>query len=534
MSRVIGLQEVRPNSWKAKYKGNYGVYTIKIDTLGDKPENFSCSCPSNAYPCKHISIIQQAIREQINKAATNNDEQLLKQVVGNISADNLRKFIVRTALYNPILKQSLLLEFSNKCSEDEEVVDYRQLIKSTIQGTDYDMEDIYYNDALEIDGLDECLAQSQEFVQNGNYADAVTIAKTCIEELAEWAKNNDEDINLLDYMSEDYIYTPLQILTEAKDAGYLKAEELLEYFQAEIKKSKYKTSGIYDSIDRRILHLTKEISPESYLKNRQEAFEQLDDKTSYQARNILDEIIDYYTEQNEDEKAWNVINENLQIDFFREQVVFQLIEEKKFKDAERLVKERIDMGKNTGYYSNRPNKWDGYLLTIAQKENKPNDIRKAAKVLIYESFDSNVYKAYKATFKPDEWITEMEKLIKHYCKSFGFSYNAANLLAEENLTERLLKYMEQGDSSDVLKKYYKDTFREFPDRTIALFRKTIDSRLENTGREVYEHVIDLFKDMLSIDGGKKAVLEMIPRYKTVYKNRRAMIEMFDTFSRRQL
>jgi hypothetical protein len=71
-------------------------------------------------------------------------------------------------------------------------------------------------------------------------------------------------------------------------------------------------------------------------------------------------------------------------------------------------------------------------------------------------------------------------------------------------------------------------------RYIALFRKTIDSRLRNTGREVYEHVIELFKDLLNISGGKKEVIEMIAHYKTVYKNRRAMVEMFDTFSRRQL
>lgn len=532
MNGIIDLQEIRPNSWKAKYKGNYGVYTIKIDTFGNKPVNFSCSCPSDYYPCKHIPIVQQAIQEYINKVGKSGDEKLIQQVVDRISDKDLRLFIVRNALHNSNLKQAILLEFADKYTDVKECVDYHSLIRNIIQETDYDVEEIYYSDCFEIDGLDEWLSKAENFAQQGNYSAAVSIAKACIEELAEWVDDNEEDeMNLLD-MSEDYIVIPLSILNEAKNAGYLKMEELLDYFQAEIKKSKYKSSGLYGCLENEILNLTKEISPEDYLKNRQEEFEQLDDKSSYQAKSILDDIINYYTEQHEDEKAWNVIKENIQIDSFREQVVWQLMEEKDFRKAKRLVNERIDRKKVE--YLNRPDKWDRYLLTIAQKENNPSDIRKAAKVLIYADFDAIVYKTYKATFEADEWGIEMEKLIKHYCKNFRFSYNAANLLVEENLRERLLKYLEQGVSSAVLKNYYKHTFREFPDRTIALFRKTIDSQLGSTGREVYEHIIELFKDLLSIPGGKKAVIEMIAHYKTVYKNRRAMVEMFDTFSKKQL
>jgi len=533
MNRIIDLQEVRPNSWRAKYKGNYGVYTIKIDTLGDKPEKFSCSCPSDYYPCKHIAIVQQAISEQINKVAANNDEKLIKQVVDSIPEKDLKKFITRTALHNPTLKQAILLEFSDKYTRFEEVVDYHSLVRNTIQATCYEMDDIYYDNYFGIDGLDEWLSKAEDFAQEGNYSNAVTIAKACIEELAEWVVGNENGIGFLNYMPEDYTDIPLTILDDAKDAGYLKAEELLDYFQTEIKKSKYKSSGLYHSLECEMLNLTKEISPETYLKIRQEEFEQLDDKTSYYAKNTLDAIIDYYKEHNEEEKAWSVVNDNIQIDSFREQVVLKRIEERKFKEAKRLVNEYIDNRMKTGY-STRSDKWDGYLLTIAQKEEKPNDIRAAAKVLIYGSFDSMVYKTYKSTFETDEWPVEMEKLIKHYCKSFGFSYNAANLLVKENLIERLLKYMEQGNSPEVLEKYYKYTAKDFPDRTIALFRKTIDSRLRNTGREVYVHVISLFEDLLNIPGGKKEVLERIAHYKAVYKNRRAMVEIFDTFSKNKL
>ncbi|MDR1238780.1 MAG: SWIM zinc finger family protein, partial [Treponema sp.] len=69
MSDIIDLRETSPNRWQAKYQGNYGVYTIKIATDGKHRGEFSCTCPSDYYPCKHIAIIEEAIAERIAKYA---------------------------------------------------------------------------------------------------------------------------------------------------------------------------------------------------------------------------------------------------------------------------------------------------------------------------------------------------------------------------------------------------------------------------------------------------------------------------------
>ena len=68
-NRIISLQEVNAGRWVAKYQGNYGVYTIRmhIDERGNGSD-YSCSCPSDYYPCKHIGFIEQAIAEhRINR-----------------------------------------------------------------------------------------------------------------------------------------------------------------------------------------------------------------------------------------------------------------------------------------------------------------------------------------------------------------------------------------------------------------------------------------------------------------------------------
>jgi hypothetical protein len=65
VNNIIELCQTAENDWKAKYQGNYGLYTIKITTDGKKAVKFSCSCPSDYYPCKHISIIEYAIAKKM-------------------------------------------------------------------------------------------------------------------------------------------------------------------------------------------------------------------------------------------------------------------------------------------------------------------------------------------------------------------------------------------------------------------------------------------------------------------------------------
>jgi hypothetical protein len=62
------LQQTAENKWQAKYHGNYGIYTVKIEfDANGRRKNFSCSCPSDGYPCKHIGFLQTAIKEQVKK-----------------------------------------------------------------------------------------------------------------------------------------------------------------------------------------------------------------------------------------------------------------------------------------------------------------------------------------------------------------------------------------------------------------------------------------------------------------------------------
>jgi len=115
MNNITDLQEVSPNVWEAKYEGNYGIYTINIKIEGKKIIKSSCSCPSQFYPCKHIPIIERAIRECIakNKKNGNANETRCECILKDLPQNKLYDFLVKQVQTNPQLKDAVLSEFTN-------------------------------------------------------------------------------------------------------------------------------------------------------------------------------------------------------------------------------------------------------------------------------------------------------------------------------------------------------------------------------------------------------------------------------------
>ena len=124
MNNVTELQEISPNVWQAKYTGNYGIYTINIKTEGKKIIKSSCSCPSQFYPCKHIPIVEKAIRERIakNKKGRIENETAFEQILKDLPQDKLYDFIMRQIQTNPQLKEAVLSEFAIHKENESSIV----------------------------------------------------------------------------------------------------------------------------------------------------------------------------------------------------------------------------------------------------------------------------------------------------------------------------------------------------------------------------------------------------------------------------
>ena len=513
---IIYLQELTPSYWQAKYQGNYGIYTIRITTDGKEISQFSCSCPSDYSPCKHIGMVSDAIKQKIEKADKKSESDL-DELLKGISGDKLRAFIIRKARHNDDFRNSVFLEFSQITNRKNI---YSSILQDALNGLDYDYEDLYdYDDEIiVIDALDQWLRKAQEKKNNKEYQDAIQICQACIEEYAEWLPTVNEDI--IECIDTDYQYIPFKILSDVISETDVYNKELFDYCKAEIAKGKYEETGLRDEFEELLSKLAELINPEEFLSIQDKLFAAVSDKSSYEAKQILQRKIDFYKKEKAFDKVWEIIENNIQIDDFRKQLVSKYISENNLAKAKELITEVFSLNNVI-----HRREWEVLLLEIAQKENDITEMRRLTFSFIKNRIQDEYYKIYKSTFSQEEWQTQVEILINHYNSgNRGFCSDVADVLLLEGQNKRLMDYVGTHLLPTILEKYY--AYFPSPQETIALFRKAIDKYAkDNLGREHYEYIARLFDKMIKIEGGKQVVTEMISNYKIVYKSRKAMMEI---------
>jgi len=522
---IVELREIAENQWKAKYQGNYGVYTIKITTDGKKTVKFSCSCPSDYSPCKHISMIEEAIAKKrgADKKKENTDGLRLEDFIKNVSAEKLREFIITQAKYNTELSNAILLEFSMNAGNTKGNK-YSKLIRTALASIPHDEDDYYPDEDLDIDALDQWIEKARNCISLKQYDEAVLICKAVIEEYSQWLYDVGEDVS--PYFSIEYQSVPFDIIQDA--AEHIDKKELFKYCLTEMKKKKYEKTDFYYGFQQLFEDLAVTVDPDAFIALQDKLLAGVKDKSSHEAENILQSKINFYQRLGQKKKAWDLIKENIQIESFRLEVVKEKIEKQDFKTAKKLINDFINAhGKDPEKYFN--DTWFGLLLDIAQKENDIPTVRKLSYRFIKDYFHKERYQIYKATFSPTEWADEREKLFLLYSGKKGFSDSAAEFLAAENEIERLLHYVEKHLYMDNLERYYKVFSSDYPEKTLEMFKKVIVPYATNTGRGYYEQILSLLKKMSQIKGGKEAASDLAEDLRYQYKNRRAMMEVLSRF-----
>jgi len=523
---IIELRKITVNQWRAKYQGNYGVYIIKITTDGKKTVEYSCSCPSDYYPCKHIHMIEEAITKKI--AADKDEEKTgrlrLEDFIGNVSAKKLREFIISHAKYNIELKNAILLEFSAN-AENVKGNKYARFIQAALASVPHDEDDYYLEECLNIDVLDQWIDKARNYVRLKQYDEAILICKAIIEEYSQWLFSIDENIKQIFY--SEYESVPFDIIHDTLE--HIDKKELFNYCKTEMKKKKYEKTDFYYDFQRLFENLAITIDPDSFITLQDKLLAGVKDKSSHEAETILRRKIDFFRRINQKKKAWDIIKENIRIESFRLIIVKKKIEKQNFRTAKKLINDFINAQEKDpeNFFDS---KWLGLLLDIAQKEKDIPTVRKLSYKFIEKSFNKEHYQIYKTSFNPTEWTDEREKLFLHYSGKKNFSNSAARLLVAENEIERLLNYVEKHLYMDNLERYYNVFAANFPEKTLEMFKKVLIPYADNnTGRSFYEHILSLLKKMSQIKGGKKAASDLAADFRIHYKNRKAMMEILSKF-----
>lgn len=522
---ITSLEEISENQWQAKYSGNYGIYTVKIrmNADGERVE-FSCSCPSDYYPCKHIPVIEEAVRMEMGKNRNSGKRDFLEKILELLSPRELRDFVTEQFRYNQQLADSFLLNYSDRIKKAGENK-YSEIIREGLNKINLDYESFYdyYDDSIEIEILNVWLEKAKEYLAAEKFHEASAIAKACIEEYAAWMECTDRDI--LEYIEVSYEEIPVEILYEAAGSPEINSAALYQYCKNEISKPKYEDTNFFNDFNDLMRVLAGEENAADFLGLQDQLLSEIADKSSYEAEIVFRRKIEFYTENNQPAEAWKIISENIQIESFRKKVIIRRMSEKKWDDAKLLINEYLQQyGENAWHHGD----WKQLLLDIALAERDIPAVREISFGFIKERFDAKFFQIYKATYEPEKWDQVMEELLKNYEKENAFSKNVADLLAEEKATRRLTAYIEKHLSINILDDYYSHFYDSFPGKTLSMFRRVIDQyAAANTGRRHYEYIAELMEQMKRIINGEAVVRDMIDQYKIRYKNRRAMMEILN-------
>ena len=524
INKIISLQEVQADRWLAKYQGNYGVYTIRlrVDEQGNA-RDYSCSCPSDGFPCKHISFVKLAIAERRAERTleSTGDAPTPEELLEGLSPEELRTFVLKQIQYNDVLRNAIVLEFAPKV-KNRNGNPYSGILRDALKRTRIDEEELWqYNDSsIQIDAMDDLLEKARVFIMEGKYEEAVFIAKACIEEFSLWYVKQISDVH--DYMDPDYSERPFEILDEIAEKNGCDANELYHYCETVLADEKYAGAGMNDGFNELLLSLAKKTGNMEYPALQDKLLEDLTDKTSYEAEQILRRKIEFYNAVGHPEKADEIMEANIHMENFRKEAVKKRIAAGNLADAKALIF-KYPLSEN--FHHRRS--WEELLLTIAQKEKDIPKIREIAFHFIADSFNKEYYAIYKSTFSPDEWKEEVERLIGYYeskVNTYWGSDSNADIMAAEGMSARLLDYIANNLTLDKLQQYYEHVCEQFPEETLALFRKATDRYAEkNVGASHYEHIASILRQMRKIPNGNATVNEMLAQYRILYKRRSAMM-----------
>lgn len=526
-NNIISLQETAADFWVAKYQGNYGQYTIKIKVDGSKNSFFSCTCPSDGYPCKHIGMIRSAIDERKNDESYNSQQKTneitIKDILERVSEKELRKFIIDYARYNEELSKKIQLTFLSKVV-NKEAKTLNIILKSELDKIHFDMEELYseYDDCPEIDILDEWLNLATEHSHKKEFEEAIDIAKACLEEYAAWKENIEDEV--LEYLNPDYIQLPFEIFKSASLEDIKLADELFEYCYKEHIKEKYADTELFDEFQDFMAAVAKtEQQKKKFIELQEDLLEDIDDKNSKSTEDIITRVINFYQIHNQHEQANELMEDNLQFFKFRKLILEDKIKAKEFDKAKKLINEAFTITDNQSHIR----QLEELLLSIGQMENDLPTIRSICFKFIERNYYDNYFGIYRNTFTKEEWMKQKEILINNYQNTNkGFVDSIAKVLVAEKESERLFQYVAKYFSLSKLEEYHIYFHKQFPFETLQLFQKAIIKYAnDNTGRGQYEYIVQLFNKMCKIQDGEVMARMISNQFKLTYKTRRAMLEI---------
>ena len=521
---VGDLEDDGNGHWESIVSGN-DDYEVSVDIQFDHVQEWNCDCPYDGHICKHVVATVLAIQNE-NKMITINVQenepkpQTFEQLVAAVSSDELLSFVKQYAESDKNFKRAFQVSFAEKNPTGGKA-QYTKLIAQSLRSAmgRHGFID-YYHARKAFNTVYGLLDKANELLNRENYSETWLITSAVVEQVSEVTGYIDDSDGVIGDSFEG-AFNLISVLADKAEVPMPHKEQMLDWHKGEYPKDKYQSYGddlILDSmVDlAKVTNRTGEIFP---------ILDSAISKTTseYELVNLLQQKAGLLKSMGRMAEYNVLMNENLQHSEFRKIKLAELLEQKHYNDAEKLIEEGIRISESQNH-GGTTRQWKEQLLEIYLKTCQKDNYLKLLHELFYAS-NRQYYPLLKQNIGPEKWPEELSRIIATLKKSrmdWNFLFE---LYAAEKMLPELLQLITQHAEFRLIKTYEPFLLPEFHIEIIGLYERVCEKfAARANARGDYHELASMLKHVQKLDGGKQIVTKLLTSFREIYKRRPAMMD----------
>ncbi|MDR0729263.1 MAG: SWIM zinc finger family protein [Prevotellaceae bacterium] len=496
---IDNIGQDQPDTWTAEVSGS-SLYSVEIKLESDEIVSWNCNCPYDYGDiCKHVVAVLLYIKNNKDrhpapaKIPHSPQQEQLTEILKLTNHKELTAFLSQYADTHPDFYQALSSSLHPQ-KKRKAPVDYEKAIQKCFHVKNaYDMPDYPYKGKAIFYKLNGYIENAKSLLKLNCKEEALTIL-LCIVKKAEdnYEKYEDYDDELGSVCREVW-----RTIVEMIESGL--PDNLLKI--------------LMDEINRMI---------EEALKNNPNAS---------RTHSLVISKIEFLKSAHKKEEVEKVMTNYLHIPAIREIKLTELLSTKQYPQALALLDEGISLAEKQGL-SGIVSDWKDQKLSVYQlTDNREKVIELAEDLFVNGRERMKYYHILKTVIPSGQWATYLDDFLlksgKQKTGGIG-GHVFAQIYIKEACWDRLMDYVEKNIRLGIycsLEEYESHLRSRYPARMLAFYRSQImDYAAKNMGRDYYKYIADVLKTMKEYPGGTEMVNSLVAHFKSIYPNRRMMIE----------
>jgi hypothetical protein len=528
---VDNVEHDYPDTWTAEIEGN-DLYSIEIKMNGDEIVSWDCDCPYDYGDiCKHAVAFLLYIRDNKDNHPVNIEISLspqqvqLNEILKQTNPKELASFLSQYADEHPDFYQALQSNLHPQKKTNVQVNHAKEIQKCFNVRGSYDRYGHSSEGRMISHNLDGHIEKAKSLIKLNCQEEALTILLLIIKEIGDNYEDYYDDESELGCTCQEAV----DIISEMVESGL--SNNLLKTLTDEIgqmmKNDNYEN---YDLADLDQLLFSISLKTSNFERGIQIIDEALKtEPDSFRTHSLVKSKIELLEKSNKKEEVKSVISHYLYLPEIRKIKLKELISEKQYEKALALIVEGINIADKKGH-PGTVSDWKEEKLSVYQLMNNKEKIIAVAEDLFINGRESmKFYHVLKTVIPAEKWASYLDNfLLKSGKQKTIGGHVLAKIYIEEEYWDRLMDYVEKniqlgkycslGEYESYLKSRY-------PERMLTFYRsQIIDYAAKNMGRDHYKYIADILKNMKKYPGGAEAVNSLLAHFKSIYSNRRAMMD----------